>query len=66
MLLFFPPPSLKLERFKNLTRPLKHGGLSPYRTINYYEMVSTATICEKPDVSVLGTDLFYKEWLGEN
>ncbi|XP_019353834.1 WD repeat-containing protein 64 [Alligator mississippiensis] len=32
--------SLKLERFKNLTRPLKHGGLSPYRTINYYEMAN--------------------------
>ncbi|XP_065434897.1 uncharacterized protein LOC135977562 [Chrysemys picta bellii] len=57
---------LKQEHYKKIKRPLAPGGQSTYHIINSYEVVIAPPICEKPDLSVLGTDYFYEESLGED
>ncbi|XP_068786218.1 cilia- and flagella-associated protein 337-like [Struthio camelus] len=57
---------LKHKHCKNLNKPLNHKGLSTYHTINCYEIANVPEICEKPDLSVLGSDFFYESSLEEN
>nr|XP_034971547.1 WD repeat-containing protein on Y chromosome-like isoform X2 [Zootoca vivipara] len=55
---------LKHERSKLLNRRISHGGPNTYRTINYYEIDSFPGNCRKPDLSVLGTDIFSANYQG--
>ncbi|XP_053166341.1 WD repeat-containing protein 49-like isoform X2 [Hemicordylus capensis] len=55
---------LKHERSKHLNRRVNHGGPNTYRTINYYEIDNFPGNCKKPDVSVLGTDIFSANYQG--
>ncbi|CAI5773096.1 repeat-containing on Y chromosome-like isoform X1 [Podarcis lilfordi] len=55
---------LKHERSKLLNRRVSHGGPNTYRTINYYEIDSFPGNCRKPDLSVLGTDIFSANYKG--
>ncbi|XP_032651865.1 cilia- and flagella-associated protein 337-like isoform X1 [Chelonoidis abingdonii] len=57
---------LKQEHYKKINRPLAPGGQSTYHIINTCEVVIAPPICEKPDLSVLSTDYFYEESLGED
>ncbi|XP_062830768.1 WD repeat-containing protein on Y chromosome isoform X1 [Anolis carolinensis] len=56
---------LTYERSKLLNRKIHHGGLSTYHAINYYEIESFTGNCKKPDLSVLGTDIFSSSSQGE-
>ncbi|XP_063160519.1 WD repeat-containing protein on Y chromosome-like [Candoia aspera] len=49
---------MKYERSKLSDRSMKHRGPSVYHAINYYEIDNFPGNCEKPDVSVLGVDIF--------
>ncbi|XP_062983056.1 WD repeat-containing protein 49-like isoform X2 [Elgaria multicarinata webbii] len=55
---------LKHERSKLLNRWVNHGGPNTYHTINYYEIDSFPGNCEKPDLSILGTDIFSAHYQG--
>lgn len=55
---------LKHELSKRLNRRVNHGGPNTYRTINYYEIDSFPGNCEKPDLSILGTDIFSVNYQG--
>ncbi|XP_043929175.1 WD repeat-containing protein 49-like [Protopterus annectens] len=49
---------LQHERFRNLNKPLNHGGPNAYHTLKYYDLVNPPFVCEKPDLSAAGTDPF--------
>ncbi|XP_060090706.1 WD repeat-containing protein on Y chromosome-like isoform X2 [Heteronotia binoei] len=53
-----PSRRLKHERSKLLNRLVSHGKPNTYHTINYYEIDSLPGNCKKPDLSILGTDIF--------
>ncbi|XP_066478628.1 cilia- and flagella-associated protein 337-like [Tiliqua scincoides] len=55
---------LKHEPSKLLNRRVNHGRPNTYRTINYYEVDSFPGNCEKPDLSILGTDIFSANYQG--
>ncbi|KAL8190932.1 UNVERIFIED_CONTAM: hypothetical protein K2H54_065911, partial [Gekko kuhli] len=59
-----PSRRLKHERSKFLNRLASHGKPSTYHTINYYEIDSFPGDCEKPDLSILGTDIFSTHYQG--
>nr|XP_014351744.1 PREDICTED: WD repeat-containing protein on Y chromosome-like isoform X5 [Latimeria chalumnae] len=48
---------LRHEIYKNINKPLDHGGPSAYHTLKYFEIVKAPTVCEKPNLSAAGTDL---------
>ncbi|XP_061484436.1 WD repeat-containing protein on Y chromosome-like isoform X2 [Rhineura floridana] len=55
---------LKHEQSKLLNRRVSHGRPNAYCTINYYEVDSFPGNCQKPDLSVLGTDIFSANYQG--
>ncbi|KAJ6662359.1 hypothetical protein lerEdw1_012523 [Lerista edwardsae] len=55
---------LKHERSRLLNRRVNHRGPNTYRTLNYYEIDSFPGNCEKPDLSILGTDIFTANYPG--
>ncbi|XP_072849857.2 cilia- and flagella-associated protein 337 [Pogona vitticeps] len=55
---------LKYERSTLLNRRVHHRGANAYHAINYYEIHHFPGNCEKPDLSVLGTDIFSASYQG--
>ncbi|XP_070605983.1 cilia- and flagella-associated protein 337-like isoform X2 [Erythrolamprus reginae] len=56
---------IKYERFKLSNKWIKHNGPSIYHAIDYYEIDNFPGNCEKPDLSVLGVDIFSANYQGE-
>ncbi|XP_054830137.1 WD repeat-containing protein on Y chromosome-like [Eublepharis macularius] len=59
-----PSRRLKHERSKLLNGLVSHGRPNTYHSINYYEIDNFLGNCEKPDLSVLGTDIFSAHYQG--
>ncbi|XP_058042426.1 WD repeat-containing protein 64-like isoform X1 [Ahaetulla prasina] len=55
---------MKYERSKLSNRWIKHRGPSIYHAIDYYEIDNFPGNCEKPDLSVLGVDIFSANYQG--
>ncbi|KAJ7320238.1 hypothetical protein JRQ81_019749 [Phrynocephalus forsythii] len=55
---------LKYERSKHLNKRVHRRGASTYHAINYYEIESFPGNCDKPDLSVLGIDIFSANYQG--
>ncbi|XP_013918661.1 PREDICTED: WD repeat-containing protein on Y chromosome-like isoform X2 [Thamnophis sirtalis] len=55
---------MKYERSKLSSRWIKHRGPSIYHAIDYYEIDNFSGNCEKPDLSVLGVDIFRANYQG--
>ncbi|KAM3837845.1 cilia- and flagella-associated protein 337-like [Vipera latastei] len=55
---------MKYERSKLSNTWIKHRGPSIYHAIDYYEDVNFPGNCEKPDLSVLGVDIFSASYQG--
>ncbi|XP_042313390.1 WD repeat-containing protein 49-like isoform X2 [Sceloporus undulatus] len=49
---------LKHDRSKLLSKQIHQGRLNTYHTLKYYEIETFPGNCKKPDLSVLGTDIF--------
>ncbi|XP_048120316.1 WD repeat-containing protein on Y chromosome isoform X3 [Alosa alosa] len=56
---------LRHEIFKNASQFPNHGGPKAYHTLKYFDIAPTSAMCERPDLSLAGTDPFISNSLLE-